>query len=70
MEALFLQLIAAKLISIERRHSKPMWTITKQMLTKAFPPFYYENDISWVGIYLVPPNKNRQYALDNITIDK
>jgi len=67
---MFLQLIAAKLISIERRHGRLSWILSKEKSDMAFPPYSYGNDACWIGINLMANEKKRQYALNSITIDK
>ena len=69
VEGLFLQMIAAKLIGIERRNGKLSWIINKEVSDCAFPPFCYKDDSCWRGMNGIHPNKIRMYPLDQITMD-
>ena len=66
VEAIFLQLIAARSIGIEKRNSKFVW-VTKQKETQsAFSSFNYDDNACWCGIYL-ETNATQKYQLSEIT---
>jgi len=62
VEAMFLQLIATRLLSIVCINGNFKWIKTRETSsTKAYPPFLYTNDSNWNGVNLIDPTKNRRH---------
>ena len=65
VEAMFLQLIAARLIGIEKRNSKLVWVVKQKETQSAFSYFNYDDESCWGGVY-VETNATRKYKLSEI----
>ena len=65
VEAMFLQLIAARLIGIEKRNSKLVWVVKKKETQSAFSSFNYDDESCWGGVYL-ETDAIRKYKLSEI----
>ena len=61
--ALFLQLIAARIISVDLVDKEIKWNFCKEKTTPIFPIKSYEVDERWGRIFL---QDARKYALDKI----
>ena len=64
VEAMFLQLISAELLTLQDRDGKLKWTVARDTTSNAiFPPFRYECDTNWDGIVLQDAKKPRRHKI-------
>ena len=66
VEAMFLQLIAAKLIGIVLKGDKTQWQISRKDTDFGMPQYCYDDPTYWDGVYLEPDANPRQYKLAEI----
>ena len=65
VEAMFLQLIAAQLISAEIESGKLVWKVSRDKEKRnAFPPYRWKDTKNWDGIYLRDEGKERKYKIN------
>ena len=62
VEAMFLQLIATRLLSIVCINGSFKWTKTRESSSKqAYSPFLYTNDSNWNGVNMINTSKSRRH---------
>ena len=63
IEAMFLQLLAARFIAAKCTDDGIHWMIGREDSTAAYPPYRYIAEVNWAGINLLPTNYRCQVAL-------
>ncbi len=59
VEAMFLQLIAARLVAAEMFEGKLCWVVCREKGKSRYPPHRFDDDKNWDGIYLRDDPKNK-----------
>ena len=57
VEAMFLQLIATRMISAVMSEKKLRWTVCRECTDSRYAPFRYSIDNTWIGIRLIPERR-------------
>ena len=57
IEAMFLQLIAANLLSVDVIKGKLMWIVSRQNIKGRYPPHNWKLDTSWISVWLQSKTK-------------
>ena len=63
IEAMFLQLIAARFISAHCVDNELHWVVERDNTGEEYPPYRYTRDSSWIGVNLLPKTHKRRVPL-------